>query len=124
MKKFFGSLAVITLSLAAVPARPVSAEGHNDLSRGVEKRVSKRGATAGRRDSRVLRLGPSETYLKNGLSLDEVIRLLGKPTSISERREGSLRLTTCIFPRSAGRIIRAEFENGVLVRSSTEAVED
>ena len=124
MKKIFVSIAVILFSLTAVSARTLIKEGTNDLSRNVEKRVSKRNEEARRLDSRVLRLGPPATYLPNGLSLNEVVRLLGEPTSISERRDANLRLTTCTFPRSEGRILVAEFENGVLVESRTEILED
>lgn len=73
-------------------------------------------------DGRVLRLGPTTTYLKNGLSADEVIRLLGKPASISERRDGNRLLIIYTFPRSDGRLFIAEFENGLLVNSRTEPV--
>jgi hypothetical protein len=85
-----------------------------------EKSVSKRSEDESRRAARVLRIGPSTTYLKNGLSLDEVVRLLGRPASRSEKVEGDVRLTTCVFPRSEGRVLVAEFENGLLVASRTE----
>lgn len=71
-------------------------------------------------DGRVIRFGPTTTYLKNGLRTDEVIRLLGKPSFISERQEGNRLLATYTFPRSQGRIFVAEFENGVLVNSRIE----
>jgi hypothetical protein len=129
MKKVFVSIAVVSLSLAAASAQAMVRAGLNDPGRtnssNVEKIVPKRSKDTGRRgSSRVLRLGPSATYLRNGLSLNEVVRLLGKPTSISERRDGELRLTTCMFPRSEGRILVAEFENGVLTGSRTEIRED
>jgi hypothetical protein len=124
MKNVFLSMAVILLSLAAVPARTMVKEGPSDLSRSVEKRVSKRNEEVRRCDSRVLRLGPSATYLRNGLSLNDVVRLLGEPVSKSKRLDANARLTTYIFPRSEGRILVAEFENGVLVGSRTETFED
>jgi hypothetical protein len=74
-------------------------------------------------DGRVLRLGPSTTYVKNGLRTDEVLRLLGKPTSVTERREGDKVFLTCTFRRSEARVFVAEFENGLLVSSRTEALE-
>jgi hypothetical protein len=74
-------------------------------------------------DGRVLRLGPTSMYLKNGLSRDEVVRLLGKPVTISERREGERLFTTYTFSRGEGRIFVAEFENGLLTASRTEAAE-
>lgn len=73
-------------------------------------------------DGRVLRLGPTTTYLKNGLSTEEVVRLLGKPTSVSKRQEGNKLLSTYTFSRSEGRVLIAEFENGVLTGSRTETL--
>jgi hypothetical protein len=74
-------------------------------------------------DGRVLRVGPTTTYLKNGFRTDEVVRLLGKPTSITERQEGARLLATYTFERSEGRVLIAEFENGVLTGSRTETAE-
>jgi hypothetical protein len=74
-------------------------------------------------DGRVLRLGPTTTYLKNGLSVDEVVKLLGKPSAISQRLEGNSLITIYIFPRSQSRVLIAQFENGLLTDSRTETVE-
>jgi hypothetical protein len=74
-------------------------------------------------DGRVLRLGPTSTYLKNGLSTGEVVRLLGKPATISARREGERLFTTYTFARSEGRVFVAEFENGLLTASRTESLD-
>lgn len=74
-------------------------------------------------DGRVLRLGPTTTYLKNGLSTGEVVRLLGKPAAITERREGERLFTTYTFSRSEGRVFVAEFENGLLTSSRTETAD-
>ncbi|MCA1557030.1 MAG: hypothetical protein LC731_00650, partial [Acidobacteria bacterium] len=71
-------------------------------------------------DGRVLRLGPTTTYLKNGLRTDEVLRLLGKPVNVTERREGGRLLATYIFERSSGRVLIADFENGLLANSHME----
>ena len=68
----------------------------------------------------VVRVGPRTTYLKEGLRTDEVVRLLGKPISISERTENDIVVTTYEFQRSEGHILIAEFVSGVLVRSRTE----
>lgn len=69
----------------------------------------------------VVRLGPSRTYLKTGLSTNDVVRFLGKPASVSEaRQEGDARLTTYVFPRGEGRVIIAEFADGALVRLRSE----
>jgi hypothetical protein len=68
----------------------------------------------------VVRVGPRTTYLKEGLRTDEVIRLLGKPASISERTENDIVITTYEFQRGEGRVLIADFVSGVLVRSRTE----
>jgi hypothetical protein len=69
----------------------------------------------------VVRVGPRTTYLKEGLSSEEVVRLLGKPVSISERNDKGVVVTTYEFQRGEGRMLIAEFENGLLVRSRTES---
>lgn len=81
---------------------------------------SKRRETLVSVDGRVIRLGPTTTYLKNGLSTDEVLRLLGKPSTISERQETGRLLSIYTYERSEGRVFIAEFENGLLVSSRTE----
>ena len=68
----------------------------------------------------VVRVGPRTTYLKEGLRTDEVIKLLGKPVSISERNADGLVVTIYAFQRGEGRILIAEFLGGVLVRSWIE----
>jgi hypothetical protein len=72
----------------------------------------------------VVRVGPRTTYLKEGLSTDEVVRLLGKPLSISERSEKGVVVKTYEFQRGEGQMLVAEFENNLLVRSHTEAIPD
>ena len=88
---------------------------------GKTETASKRGDDVSLVDGRVIRFGPTTTYLKNGLRTEEVVMLLGKPASVSERQDGSRLLSTYIFNRSRGRIFVAEFENYVLVRSRTES---
>ena len=68
----------------------------------------------------VVRVGPRTTYIKEGLSTDEVVSLLGTPSLISEHNENSIAVTTYEFQRSTERVIIAEFVSGVLVRSWTE----
>jgi hypothetical protein len=68
----------------------------------------------------VVQVGPRVTYLKEGLRTDEVIRLLGKPASISERSDNDIVITTYEFQRGEGRMLVAEFVSGVLVRSRLE----
>jgi hypothetical protein len=68
----------------------------------------------------VVRVGPRTTYLKEGLSTEEVVRLLGQPSAISERRENAV-VTIYEFPRSEGHVLIAEFVKNALVRSRLEA---
>jgi hypothetical protein len=84
--------------------------------------VSAQGRSGQRRIVRkigVVRVGSSTTYLKQGLSTEEVVRLLGEPTAILQREEGSEALTY-VFTRSEGRVLVAEFVKGSLVSSRTE----
>jgi hypothetical protein len=67
----------------------------------------------------VVRVGPSTTYLKEGLSIEEVKRLLGEPTAIVEREEGHDAITY-VFTRSEGRVLVVEFVKDSLVSSRTE----
>lgn len=69
----------------------------------------------------VVRVGPRTTYLKEGLSPEEVVRLLGEPSAISERRENAFVVTIYVFPRSEGRVLIAEFVKNALVRSRLES---
>jgi hypothetical protein len=68
----------------------------------------------------VVKVGPRTTYLKEGLRTDEVIRLLGKPISIAERTENDVVIATYEFQRGEARVLIAEFEGGLLVRSRVE----
>jgi len=69
----------------------------------------------------VVRVGPRTTYLKDGFRIDEVVRLLGKPLSISVRSEGNIVVQVYAFQRGEGRVLVSEFENGLLVRSRIES---
>jgi hypothetical protein len=75
----------------------------------------------------VVRVGPTTTYLKEGLSTEQVIRLLGQPAAISERTEKDLIVTTkdlivttYQFPRGEGRVLIAEFVSDALIDSRIE----
>ncbi|HEY2972376.1 MAG TPA: hypothetical protein VGJ48_07680 [Pyrinomonadaceae bacterium] len=68
----------------------------------------------------VVQVGPRTTYLKEGFSTEEVIRLLGKPTTVSERSDKDVVVAIYEFPRGEGRVLIAEFVEGVLVRSAME----
>lgn len=68
----------------------------------------------------VVRVGPRTTYLKEGLTIAEVVRFLGKPFSISERTQNNTIVKMYSFQRGEGRMLIVEFENNVLVRSWLE----
>jgi type II secretory pathway pseudopilin PulG len=72
----------------------------------------------------VVRVGPRTTYLKDGFRIDEVVRLLGKPLSISVRSEGNIVVQVYAFQRGEGRVLVSEFENGLLVRSRIESPDE
>ncbi|MDQ3805111.1 MAG: hypothetical protein M3416_14935, partial [Acidobacteriota bacterium] len=69
---------------------------------------------------RVVRVGPRTTYLKEGLSTEDVIRLLGRPAEVSERQEGGAKVVSYVFQRGEGRVLVAEFVEGRLVNSRVE----
>jgi hypothetical protein len=123
MKKAFVIISMILISAIAASAQ-AGAKGEIAVSRRSaekEKRVSVDSKVLRKRAPGVLRLGPSTIYLKNGLKTDEVVRLLGQPATVSERAQGIVRLATYTFERGAGRLLVAEFEDGLLVSSRTEA---
>lgn len=126
IKKVSGLFAIVLLSAIAVSAQtkvraeaeagarsPEEAKGTVTVKRSVRKN-----------DPRILRVGPSTTYLKNGLSIDDVVGVLGEPMSSSERQDGKILLTTYLFERSEERVLVAEFENGLLVSSHTGTPEE
>ena len=89
--------------------------------------VSAQPAAAARRHasrkSGVVRVGPSTTYLKEGFTIEEVVRLLGQPALVSKHQSGSDWVTTYEFSRGQNRFLVAEFVGGVLVGSRTETRE-
>jgi outer membrane protein assembly factor BamE (lipoprotein component of BamABCDE complex) len=68
----------------------------------------------------VVQVGPRTTYLREGLSTEEVVRLLGRPSAISQRSEKDVTVTIYEFPRSEGRVLIAEFVKNALVSSTME----
>jgi hypothetical protein len=68
----------------------------------------------------VVHLGPRTTYLKDGLTTEEVLKLLGEPLTVSKRTEGGKTVSTYEFQRGEGRVVIAEFVGNELVRSRTE----
>jgi hypothetical protein len=124
MKKAFVIISMILISVVAASAQ-TGAKGEGNISRRRpegEKRASASSRTGKRSAPGVLRLGPSTTYLKNGLKAEEVVRLLGRPATVSESARGDLRLATYTFERGAGRLLVAEFEDGLLTSSRTEVL--
>jgi len=57
----------------------------------------------------------SRSDLRKGLTVDEVDALLGRPDAISQRMEGTLKVSTSNY-RTRDRAITAEFVEGVLIR--------
>jgi hypothetical protein len=53
--------------------------------------------------------------LRKGLTVEEVDEILGRPETIGQRMEGSLRVSTSVY-RERDRVIEAEFVEGVLIR--------
>lgn len=126
MKKIFIVSAIILLSAIAASAQSKAKTGKPALVRNKEEVQIALAASRNVRkeDARVLRLGPSTTYLAKGLSVGDVIRAMGNPTSVSEEQEGDTRRATYIFPRSGDHVIVAKFENGLLVSSDTKTAEE
>lgn len=69
----------------------------------------------------VIHLGPRNTFLKEGLRQEEVMKLLGEPVSVSKRQEKGQVVSIYEFIRSEGRVLIAEFIDNILVGSRTEA---
>lgn len=67
-----------------------------------------------------IRVGPPTTYLKEGLTTEQVVRILGEPILISERNDDGVVIRSYEFQRGANRILIAEFVKGSLISSRTE----
>jgi len=76
--------------------------------------------TDSHRRTGVVEIGPRSTYLREGLKLDVVLRVLGEPSSVSERQENKVTVRTYVFARGEGRTLTAEFINNVLVHYQTQ----
>jgi hypothetical protein len=128
MHRLFGVIAMILLSTWAASAQ-VKVKNENAASdRADAPRTLATNRNLGRslrkNDPRVLRVGPSTTYLKAGLPVDEVVRVLGEPLSVDVRQEGETQTAVYFFQRSEGRVLVAEFEQGLLVRSNIRTEEE
>jgi hypothetical protein len=135
MRKVLSFVVVIIAAMVSVSAQTRQDRkqyvADNSVTLGVDK-----AATAGREENSftgtsysypadefkpgVVVVGPRTTYLKEGLSIEEVKRLLGKPSAVSERSEKDVVVTIYAFPRGEGHVLVAEFVKGLLVRSTME----
>jgi len=135
MRKIFSIFIVIIAANASLSAQTKTTRRHHAAATSVTAKVDVKATEAGNGISfphtafsypvedfkpGVVRVGPRTTYLKEGLRIDEVVRLLGKPLSISERTQGTVIVKTYVFQRGEGQVLIAEFENGLLARSRTE----
>jgi hypothetical protein len=68
----------------------------------------------------VVHVGPRSTYLKEGLSREEVVSLLGAPTSILQSKRDGRSVIVYEFERTGDRVFVAEFVDGSLIASRTE----
>jgi hypothetical protein len=125
MRKIIILVIVMVSGIAGVSAQTQEQVKEKSQPRQQEKVVSfwRVSHNPGSRLTGVLRLGPPTTYLKEGLSSEEVLRLLGQPGSISQRDDKGAIVTTYEFPRGEGRILIAEFVRDALVRFRVETRE-
>jgi len=114
MSKVIAFLAVIICAVISVSAQHENNPATKDGVRYV--------VTVSRKPG-VVQLGPRTTYLKEGLSTEEVLRVMGKPAAVSERNEKGSVVTSYEFRRGDGRVLIAEFIGNALVRSRTETHE-
>ena len=109
MLKFFAIVIAIFIAIVNVSANP-----DRSAKRAVNgKLLLKRPA--------VIRVGPSTTYLKAGLTTAEVVRLLGQPIAVIERSDNNVTVVTYEFARSDHRVLVADFVNDALTTSRTES---
>ncbi len=136
MRKFIGLLVVIMCAMLSVSAQVGADRKQFVEDKNASLRVEKVPATIVEENflprtsysysvddfkPGVVRVGPRTTYLKAGLSTEEVVHLLGKPVSMSERTEKGVVKATYVFQRGEGRVLIAEFENNLLVHSQIES---
>ena len=110
-----------------LPAVTEASKKHEEVSRRGKdesdlssRRISYEYGAPTSRKIGVVRVGAPTTYLKQGLTTEEVIRVLGEPANISERLEEGVVVTRYEFRRGGERMLVAEFVNDRLVRSKTE----
>ena len=84
------------------------------------RQISYEYTAPGSRKIGVVRVGSPTTYLKEGLTTEEVLQVLGEPAGIYKRVEDGVLVTTYEFRRGGERMLVAEFVHGTLVRSRTK----
>jgi hypothetical protein len=119
-------LIALLLAVTSISAQTKAASGDVELSSSTYSKGSTSKHSVERKDANlgVIKVGPSTTYLKNGLSIDEVKRVLGKPVYVSERQVDDGLISTYIFRRGEDRFVVAEFAKGILKQSSVKTRED
>ena len=114
MNKFLSLIAIILLTFVAASAQTETASKR-------DSKVKYKRAVPGQKVAAVINLGPPTTYLKEGLSTELVVRLLGRPETVAQRVNSEGRAVTAYeFTRGAGRVLVAEFVNGALVGTRVE----
>jgi len=68
----------------------------------------------------VVHVGPRTTFLKEGLTTQDVLKLLGEPSAMSNRSENGTTVSTYEFQRGEGRVLVAEFVANSLISSRIE----
>jgi hypothetical protein len=122
MKKTISLFAIVLFSAIAVSAQTKAPDLHPNRESGQRVYAAKKSIR--KNDPRILRVGPSMTYLKEGLSIEDVLRVLGEPLSVSAYQDADVRFATYTFERSEGRVLIVEFENESLVRSCTVTTDE
>ena len=115
---------ILTILLAIIfAAVGVFAQSENNLKQQSEgKRVTRKYIVSSSHRHVIVELGPRTTYIKEGLSAQAVVRLLGQPVAVFETTENGKVVTSYEFTRSQGRILTVEFVDNSLVRSRTSEV--
>ena len=127
MSKVLTVVAVLFISAAGVLAQnersPSPKKGAGESAVEV-KRASFGNTRSSHSKPGVVEIGPRSTFLKEGLSLTAVLRVLGHPTAITERVVDQKVVRSYEFSRGAGRTVVADFVNDILVHSQTVSVEN
>lgn len=105
--------AILLVSVIGVSAQTANKEAE------VIKPVAYKTKETSRSKAGVVELGPRSTYLKEGLSLAAVMKVLGTPSVVSERVENHKVVRDYEWSRGEGRTLSAQFVNDVLVHFQT-----